>query len=271
VTVLSTLDFENYQTDGYLTPDWGLPGELHELAVRAVDRVIADNPETRPEQIVCPHLAGGAAGDIAGDTSEAFLTLAHAPCIVDAVTRLIGKDAILWGSQLFAKRAGDGLGIPWHQDGHYWPLDPPMTCSVWIAVDRSTIENGCLRVLPGSHRRGIFDHVVGDGKGAALNEAIDPALMDDGAGVDVELAPGQISFHDALLVHGSNPNTSGKRRAGMVFRYMPAEVTYNRHYPDRVQPDGHVVHYGKRPIYQVAGDNPGNNDVVRFKRRRGQA
>jgi hypothetical protein len=268
VNGLSSIEREKYEIDGYVTPAWRLPEDLHQLARRAVDRVIADNPSTRPEQIVCPHLEGGAAGDVAGETSRDFLALAHAPCIVDAVVQLIGPNAILWGSQLFAKRAGDGLAIPWHQDGHYWPLDPRMTCSAWIAVDESTADNGCLRVLPGSHQQGLFDHVTGDGKGAALNAAIDPTRMNESDAVDVELAPGQVSFHDIMLVHGSNPNGSGKRRAGLVFRYMPAAVTYDRNYPDRVQPDGHVVHYGTRPLYQVAGDDPGANDVVRYDDRR---
>jgi len=260
------IDATHYHREGYTTPDRGLPAEDQRILGDAVDKLIADNPALRPEQIVCPHLAGGAAGNVMGETSDTFLATAHLPLITKAVAALIGPDVILWGSQLFAKRSGDGLAVPWHQDGHYWPLNPPETCSVWIAVDASTLENGCLRVVPGSHTGGLQAHVEGDGNGAALNAAIDPLSFDESSAVDIILKPGQMSFHHAKLVHGSNPNYSDKRRAGLVFRYMPATTTYDRNYPDRSQPDGHVVHYATRKLYQVAGDNPGDNEVVRLNR-----
>jgi len=258
------IDARQYDRDGYTTPDQTLAPEDHRILGNAVDQLIADNPALRPEQIVCPHLAGGAAGNVKGDTSDIFLRTAHLPLITKAVPALIGPDVILWGSQLFAKRSGDGLAVPWHQDGHYWPLDPPETCSVWIAVDPSTVENGCLRVVPGSHADGLQAHVEGDGDGAALNAAIDPPAFDESNAVNIVLKPGQMSFHHAKLVHGSNPNLSDKRRAGLVFRYMPATTTYDRSYPDRTQPDGHIVHYATRNLYQVAGNNPGDNDVIRL-------
>ena len=59
---------------------------------------------------------------------------------------------ILWGCHVFCKPAGDGYATPWHQDGHYWPIRPLANCTVWVALEESTIENGCLRVIPRSHR-----------------------------------------------------------------------------------------------------------------------
>ena len=72
--------------------------------------------------------------------------------IIDMVSQLIGDDVILWRCHIFCKPSGDGLETPFHQDAHYWPIRPLATCSVWSALDPSVRENGCLRVVPGSHK-----------------------------------------------------------------------------------------------------------------------
>ena len=69
------------------------------------------------------------------------------------VEELIGPDIALSNSSFFAKPAKKGSRTPWHQDGRYWPIRPLATCSVWIAVDPSTTENGCLRVIPDLRRQ----------------------------------------------------------------------------------------------------------------------
>ena len=66
----------------------------------------------------------------------------------------IGPDVILWGCRIFCKPGGDGLEVPWHQDGHYLPIRPLATCTVWLALDRSDVGNGCLRVTPPSAQSG---------------------------------------------------------------------------------------------------------------------
>lgn len=263
VCTLSPDEIEHYRARGYVTPDWRLPADALSELTDLVDALIAANPEVRPEQLVCPHVAGGAAGrPLAGAFHDRFLALAHQPGILAMLRQLLGPDVVLWGSQLFAKRAGDGLAIPWHQDGQYWPLKPLATCSVWIAVDPSTVENGCLRVIPGSHRDGLKRHVVVDTDGKALHQAMASDSYDTGAATDILLEPGQVSLHDVFLIHGSNPNRSGMRRAGMVYRYMPATTHFDRSAPDQEQTDGHVVKWSERPMYLVAGTDRGDNDCV---------
>jgi ectoine hydroxylase-related dioxygenase (phytanoyl-CoA dioxygenase family) len=254
------LDEQNrttYQREGWVTPAWRLSGAILAAVRQAVDALIAANPEHRPEQIVCPHIVGGADGSLARDEALAtvFLDLCRHPEIVAMVADLIGDDVILWGSQLFCKPAGDGMAIPWHQDGHYWPIRPLAACSVWIAIDKSSRENGCMQVIPGSHLGGLIAHESDDDPSLALNRAIPDTAIEQGAAVDIALEPGQVSLHDVNIVHGSAPNVSAKRRAAMVLRYMPATSAFVRDVDDQVMTNGARIHFADRPIWLVHGEN----------------
>ena len=143
-------EIAKYQHDGYVIPAFRL-AEPRIADLRGVlDRLIADNPGVRPEKLVSAHIEGQNDEGVRG--SRAFLDLARDPEIVDMVAQLIGADIILWGCHVFWKPGGDGYETPWHQDGHYWPIRPLATCTVWLALDRSDRDNGCLQVIPGSHR-----------------------------------------------------------------------------------------------------------------------
>ena len=137
-------------------------------------------------------------------------------CILDAVEQLIGPDIVRWGCQAFCKPGKDGMEVPWHQDGHYWPIDPLATCTVWIAIDESVLENGCLRVIPGSHRNAdLLPHGTEDRTDVVLNQKVRDGEFDSTQAVDVELQAGQMSLHDVFMIHGSNANRSDRRRAGL--------------------------------------------------------
>ena len=154
--------------------------------------------------------------------------------------------------------------MPWHQDGQYWPIRPLATCTVWVAIDDSVIENGCLRVIPGSHKSStLFEHCNSERERLTLNQEVTPEHMPADEPVDVELNAGQMSLHDVYLVHGSNENTSTKRRAGVAIRYMPATSRFRR---DLIPPSdsaGFMVDFSKRPIWLVRGrDVSETNDFV---------
>ena len=187
---------------------------------------------------------------------RAWLEYASQPMILDMVADLIGEDIIVWGSALFCKSASGGKATPWHQDAEYWPIRPLETCTVWIAVDRSTRENGCLRVIPGSHRsRTLYEHAVNDDHRLVLNQEIHPDALPAGTPKDVVLEPGMLSLHDAFLVHGAEPNDSGKRRAGLTFRYMPAASHFDRALAERQVLEKGVVDISKRQLHLVRGRN----------------
>jgi hypothetical protein len=161
------------------------------------------------------------------------------PTIVNCMEAIIGPDVYLLASLFFCKypppvptlrqRIITALGmkvvagrfVDWHQDLKYWGLDPPYAVTAWIAVDDSDVENGCMRVIPGSHRQGIVEHMTSSERGNMLsrNQAIRSDLIDESKSVNLVLRAGQVSLHHGELFHASNPNRSSRRRCGLAVRY----------------------------------------------------
>ena len=143
-------EIEAYRREGFVVPEYRLPpAQLAEMRA-ALERLMEENPDLPPERLIAPHIPRAA--DKASPVYGAFFRLASDPAILDLVEGAAGPDIVLWGSSVFCKPAGTGRAVPWHQDGHYWPIRPLATTSCWIAFDDATVENGCLRALPGSHR-----------------------------------------------------------------------------------------------------------------------
>ena len=116
--------------------------------------------------------------------------------------------------ELLRQAGGERQKTPWHQDGAYWPIRPLATCTVWIAVDDATPENGCMRFIPGSHKsKTLAEHAVNNDPDYTLNQELDPATYDPAEAIDVTLEAGQISLHDVYLFHGSEVNRSPHRAA----------------------------------------------------------
>ena len=208
-----------YRENGYLK--FGrifAKAELDELHDH-VDEMIASLPEDkRPEQMDVPHF----------DDPFLFKYLAH-PRVLDVIERFIGPDIVLWSSHFISKRTGDGLAVPWHQDGIYWGkrLEPMHVITMWLAVDESAVENGCMRVIAGSHRLRDRRYEEVDKHKYLFGREVIPEDIDPSKIVDLELKIGECHFHDGFTIHGSNPNTSQKRRCGYTMRYMPANVRCN--------------------------------------------
>ena len=254
---LSPSEIETYHRDGYLIPEYRLPADKVAALQTALDDAIAANPGVRPEHLVSIHVKGKNAEGVVGNS--AFLDLAADPDVLDLVEACIGPDIILWGCHLFCKPAGDGLEVPWHQDGHYWPIRPLATCTVWVALEASDRENGCLRVIPGSHRPAeLQDHLREEG--GALTMRLGEDAFDEAAAVDVELEPGQMSLHDVYMIHGSNRNGSSRRRAGLAIRYMPASSLFDRELFKRSDSSGFTVDFSTRPLWLMRGEDRAGND-----------
>jgi hypothetical protein len=259
---LTAEEVMRYGARGFVTPLAHLPDDTLAELTEAVDALIAANPGVRPEDLAVPHVPGGASGRLntPEPLRERLLAVGRHPLLVAAAAQLIGPDVILWSSHAFCKPPSTGAAVPWHQDGQYWPIRPMATCSAWIAIDASGPENGCLRVIPGSHRKGLMAHGREEDKSLALDAAVDPASFDPWLAEDIILPPGGLSFHDVHLIHGSEPNQSPRPRRAMVFRYMPATAHYDRSTPDYVMKNGGLMHWADRPIWLVHGENrhPGN-------------
>ncbi len=146
------------------------------------------------------------------------------PRIIRLVKDLLGADVIAFGSHFFCKMPGDGQAVAWHQDASYWPLTPSKTVTVWLAIDGSDVGNGCMRVIPGTHQLG---HLTYRRSAADENNVLDQTVDDAerfGDPVNVELKAGEASIHSDLLLHGSEPNHSDRRRCGLTLRYCAAGV-----------------------------------------------
>lgn len=260
--ILAENEIARYRADGIVIPRHRLSAERIDRLRATLDRLIAENPGIRPERLVSVHIEGQNSEGVRG--SADFLELAREPAILDMVEQLIGPDIILWGCQIFCKPGGDGMEVPWHQDGHYWPIRPLATCTVWVALDASTAENGCLRVIPGSHRQRIlFDHMREDRTDLVLTQRVADGQFDPATAMDVELAPGEMSMHDVHLIHGSNPNRSTRRRAGVAIRYMPATSLFDRTLMPRSAASGYTIDFANRPIWLLRGvDRTGRNDFA---------
>jgi len=260
MTGLCTSEITQYHDQGYVIPEFSLqPAEVEQLR-ETVDRMIKANPDIRPEHLVNAHISNANAEGVKG--AEEILELTRHPGILDQVESVLGSDIILWGCQLFCKPAGDGMEVPWHQDGHYWPIRPLANCTVWLAIDDSVIENGCLRVLPRSHQaQRLFGHHHDERENLTLNKAVDDEHRQEFDETDVELRAGQMSLHDVYLVHGSNRNTSNRRRAGLAIRYMPGTSVFKRDLIEPGSASGYKIDFSQRPLWLLRGeDKTGKNN-----------
>ena len=145
--------------------------------------------------------------------------------VLDAIEDLYGPNLLCWTSNFFIKEARNPAFVSWHQDATYWGLSAPDVVSAWVALTPSTLENGAMGVIPGSHRleqlphRDTFDH------DNLLTRGQEVMVEVDGSKARyLELEPGEASLHHVLLVHGSPPNPSADRRIGFAIRYIPTAV-----------------------------------------------
>ena len=260
--ILTEEEVENYKQQGYVVPKWKYPAKSIEMMQRLVQELIEANPDHYQEQLVCPHLPQGATKPMVSERHQDFLNLAMEEGVRKILGQILGPDVLLWGSQLFCKPAAVGMEIPWHQDGAYWPIRPLANISAWIAIDRVRRENACLKVIPGSHLSGLKPHQIDSRKNLALDRTVNPEHLNKEEAVDIELDPGELVFFDVYLMHGSNANTSGERRAGLVYRYMPSTSLFDRSVQDKINKSGHLVSYKDRPLFQVLGDDPGRNTKI---------
>ena len=146
------------------------------------------------------------------------------PRILDAVEDVLGPDLLCWGAQFFAKNARDPSYVSWHQDGTYWGLSSPDVVTAWVALTPSVPENGCMQVVPGTHRAQV-EHVdtFADANLLSRGQEIRVQVRPEEV-VPVVLRPGQMSLHHVLIFHGSEPNHADYRRVGFAIRYIPTHV-----------------------------------------------
>lgn len=147
------------------------------------------------------------------------------PRIVDSVEALVGPSISLWSTVLFIKAPSSGSFVSWHQDATYMALASDNHVTAWLALSPSTLDSGCVSVIPGSHRDGMRQHVDTFGDDNILTRGQEVQGVEARDAVHLELQPGQMSLHHPWLVHGSQPNRSSDRRIGIAMQsYMGDDV-----------------------------------------------
>lgn len=142
-----------------------------------------------------------------------FRDMLSQPKILDIVQDIIGPDIYYHSSKLMCKPGSGGRRKPWHQDFAYWPNMDTRQVTVWIAVDKATPENGCMQVIPGSHLRGLIQHLKLEDfqirEDNIPNENVVTAAMN----------PGDALFFSVLTLHASDPNNSPNSRLSAIIDF----------------------------------------------------
>ena len=242
---LTPREIEQYRTGGYCLPAGKVySDDKFQRLLGHFEEKLADWPkDQRPETMDTPHF---------GD--PALNEWALAPEVVDLVEPLLGPDILLFSTHFICKPKGDGRRVPWHEDSAYWRnlLDPMEVATVWLALDPSTVKNGCMFVIPRSHntgKMGFSDYERVDPTKCVFETEIVTADRRDELAVPCELQPNHCSLHDARTQHGSAANTSDIRRCGWTLRFIPATSRLNPEYADR------------QLMYLARGKNSLNQDL----------
>jgi ectoine hydroxylase-related dioxygenase (phytanoyl-CoA dioxygenase family) len=147
-----------------------------------------------------------------------FADFASSPAVLRLVHDVVGPEVDCFLSQFIFKNPG-AWGQPWHQDSYYFPFDPARPiCGTWLAVTEATLENGCLHVVPGSHREPVHEHVP-DARPGANYGYVEIVDHDMAGAVPVLMEAGDLLVFDSHLVHRSTDNVSDGIRAAMVYHY----------------------------------------------------
>jgi non-heme Fe2+,alpha-ketoglutarate-dependent halogenase len=151
--------------------------------------------------------------------------LVRHPKILDNVERVLGPDLLVWSSSFFIKEARDPAFVSWHQDSTYWGLSEPAVVTAWVAFTPSNASNGCVRVIPGTHRMDQVEHKETRDANNILTRGQEIAVeVDEGEAVEMVLEPGDMSLHHIRTFHNSEPNNSNDRRIGFAIRYIPTRI-----------------------------------------------
>ncbi len=166
---------------------------------------LAREPEDFVAKVFNTHLAGTAHDFAVGEDAASV------------VASILGDDIDVFQSMFILKNPG-AWGQPWHQDSYYFNFDQQPQVGLWLAISEATLENGCLSVLPGSHRSPIMPHVP-DRRAGANQGYLEILGLDESAATPVLMEPGDLLVFDSFLLHRSVDNCGSARRAAMVFHY----------------------------------------------------
>ena len=149
--------------------------------------------------------------------------LIRSPRILDTVEDIIGPDILVWSTDWWIKEANSPQFVSWHQDSQYWGLDTDKLVTVWIALSPSTIQSGCMRVLPGSHQGPDLTHEETFHNDNMLTRGQSIGDVDENSAINLEVDTGQAVLFAFRIAHASYPNQTNDRRIGLAIRFIPPD------------------------------------------------
>jgi ectoine hydroxylase-related dioxygenase (phytanoyl-CoA dioxygenase family) len=207
---------EQYHRDGYLIVRGVVDAAGAAEAERHARETFARFPDDRPEHLHRRPL---------WLEDPFYHRFVNRPALLDLAEAILGPDLALFATGYIIKPPAEAVAVLWHQDGSYWPLDPMEVCTLWVALTPSTRENGCMRVLPGTHTMSLQPLQTRTDVRNLLDSEIAPDMVDETRAVDLELRPGDVSIHHPNIIHGSNANVSRDQwRINLVIRVISSHT-----------------------------------------------
>jgi non-heme Fe2+,alpha-ketoglutarate-dependent halogenase len=203
---------DDYQSNGFaapievMSPDdaGGYAGRLESLASRYADELAVHRYLRYDPHYVLP---------LADE-------LMRHPAMLSIASSLLGADLMVSNTNFFLKEPSSTDFVSWHQDLHYVGFDGQDYLTVWLALTPATVENGCMRYLPGSHLHRLSHRDTFDPQNMLTRGQVVEPAVDEAHAVDVLLDAGQATVHHGQLCHASHPNRSAGRRIGFSVRYI---------------------------------------------------
>ncbi|MEM8992621.1 MAG: phytanoyl-CoA dioxygenase family protein, partial [Pseudomonadota bacterium] len=155
--------------------------------------------------------------------------LATHPAVLDLAEAMLGPDILLYNATYIIKEPGTTSHVSWHQDLTYWGLSDDRQVTFWLALSPASVESGCMRMIPGSHRKGMAEHATTEDESNVLFHGQTVTGIDEDASVMCTLEPGEASFHHGWTLHASMPNRSADRRIGLNVQYLAAGTHQTKH------------------------------------------
>lgn len=235
-----------WREDGFFVLRGAIPEhEARRVEAEVIERIRNDPPDGHrgeagyfagPDLYIVPETSPGEGARAPEDSVSrvfnchaegAASDVARRAVLVDILEDLLGPDIDCFQSQFIFKNPGV-IGQPWHQDSYYFTFDRQPQVGVWLALSRANVDNGCLWVVPGSHRSGrIFEHVPDRRPQANLGylEIVDQDVSDR---IPVVIKPGDVLFFHSGLMHMSTDKFADYRRSAMVYHYSRAKALIAR-------------------------------------------
>jgi ectoine hydroxylase-related dioxygenase (phytanoyl-CoA dioxygenase family) len=219
------------EADGFLRVGPVLTDEELAEARVNVDRIVAEQVRLgkRPEYAMAIHAL-----------DAYFMRLACHPRLLDILEGVMGPDIVLVSTHLLCKPPHDGHPVSWHQDGAFAPIEPMSLVTLYLALDDCDAGNGCMRMLPGSHKTGPARHDV-IREGDATRKELSREVIDAYESFPLELHAGECSLHLPWTIHGSDANRSDRRRAALPMRYISGATRLVQVTDDNMNPEKQPV------------------------------